>query len=893
MTIRNFDKLLAPRSVALIGASPRPGSVGAVLTRNLVAGRVPVELVNPRHAEIGGRRCFPDVASLPEPPDLAVIATPAMTVPGLVAELGAKGTRAAVVISAGFGARDEGRRLTQAMLDAARPHLLRILGPNCLGLMLPGLGLNASFANLTPAAGSLAFLSQSGAILTSVIDWAGPRQIGFSYLVSLGEMADVDVGDMLDFLAADKDTRAILLYVEAITAARKFMSAARIAARSKPVIVMKAGRFAVSAAAVASHTGALAGADAVYDAAFRRAGMLRVFGLEELFDAVESLATLGSVGGDRLAILTNGGGLGILASDALADEGGRLAELAPATIAALDRLMPRTWSRANPVDIVGDADPDRYASALSALLADPNADALLVLHCPTATAPCEAAADATLKTIGRPALPVLTCWVGAAEAARARARLAAAGLASYETPEQAVRGFMQLVRYRANQAQLLETPPSLPADFAPDRARVGELIATALAAGRTLLIGPEARAVVAAYGIPVVESRVARDAKEAAQTAAAIGGPVALKILSPDIAHKSDLGGVVLELEGAIQVESAAATMLARIREQRPDARIEGFTLERMVNPRHARELIIGLAEDPTFGPVVLFGAGGVAVEITADRAIGLPPLNLALARALMRETRIYRLLEAHRDRPAADLDAVAMALVKLSQLAVDHAEIAELDVNPLLADPTGVIALDVRIKLRPAPRGPIARLAIRPYPSELETPFLLPDGRAALLRPIRPEDAPSISAAFARLSPESIRMRFFTTMKRMPPDLAARLSQLDYDREMALAVTGPEPPGQAELFAVVRLSADPDNERAEFAIVVRDDLMRRGIGRRLMDRIIAYARERGLIAIFGVILAENRAMIELCRRLGFRIEAEPAQADLVRATLDLGARAE
>ncbi|WP_343713195.1 acetate--CoA ligase family protein, partial [Inquilinus sp.] len=588
MSIRNLDALFRPGSIAVIGASRRPGSVGAVVARNLLAGGFdgPVMPVNPKARSIGSTLAYPSIAELPVTPDLAVIATPPSTVPGLIAELGARGTRAAVVVTAGFGEGDGqggGAALRQAILDAARPHLLRVLGPNCLGLMAPHHGLNASFAHIAPLPGDIAFVSQSGAIATAVLDWATHRGIGFSHLVSLGDMADVDFGDMLDWLAADGRTRAILLYVEAITHARKFMSAARIAARTKPVVVIKGGRTEAAARAATSHTGALAGSDAVYDAAFRRAGMLRVFDLAELFDAVETLASRLHVDGDRLAIVTNGGGTGVLATEALGDAGGSMAALSAETMARLDAALPPTWSRGNPVDIVGDATGERYGHALDAVLADPGKDAVLVMNCPTAVADPVDAAQAVVRSVEEAAArdgrrpPVLTCWLGEGAAVAARRLFAEHRIPSYATPGQAARALMHLARYRRNQALLMETPPALPQDFAPDPAAARAVIATALAEGRSMLTEPESKQVLEAYRIPVVRTRsVAVDPDAAANATAGLPGPVALKILSSDITHKSDLGGVRLNLQGPEQVRTAAREMLATIGKAAPEARLLG-----------------------------------------------------------------------------------------------------------------------------------------------------------------------------------------------------------------------------------------------------------------------------------------------------------------------------
>lgn len=878
MSVRNLDQLLKPHSVALIGASTEPHSVGAVLAHNLFGGGFagPIMPVNPHHEAIEGVFTYPDVAHLPAVPDLAVIATPAETVPGLIAELGARGTKAAVVVSAGFGegGRKRGRELTQSMLDAAKSHVLRVLGPNCLGLMVPGINLDATFAHIGARAGNVAFVAQSGAVAISVIDWADARGIGFSHLISVGDMADVDFGDLLDYLALDTKARAILLYMEAITDARKFMSAARAAARTKPVVVVKTGRFEAGKRAAASHTGALAGSDAAYDAAFNRAGLLRVHDLDELFDAVETLALARPPAGDRLAILTNGGGFGVLATDALTEGGGRLATLSPDTIARLDAVLPPTWSHGNPVDIIGDADGTRYSNALAALLEDRGADAILVLNCPTAIASSTEAADAVIATLHGCPHTVFASWIGETAVAQGRRALVANHIPTYTTPDKAVRAFLHLVNYRRNQELLMETPPSIPGGFAPDRAAACAVIEKALARNREWLTEPEAKAVLAAYGIPVVATTSVDSPKAAAMRAAEIAGPVAVKILSPDITHKSDLGGVVLDLSTPPAVEEVAEAMRARIAKLRPEAHIEGFAVEPMVHRPGAFELIMGVSEDEQFGPLILFGHGGTAVEIVGDTALGLPPLNMKLARDLMARTRIHKQLAGYRSRPPADLGAIAVTLVKISQLVIDMPEVAELDINPLLADEYGVIALDARIRVKRRVADGGWRFAIRPYPSELEETIALSDGTKLLLRPVRPEDEPAIQRGFQKLTPQDVRMRFFAAMKTLPHDLAARLTQIDYDRELALIAFTLDESGKptGEAMGVVRIMADPDNDRGEYSVIVRSDFQRRGLGRILMDRIVAHAHQRGLKQIFGYVLDDNAAMLKLCTELGFRI---------------------
>jgi acetyltransferase len=888
VTGRNLDAVFRPRSVAVIGASARDGSIGRVLVDYLTSTFAgPVRLVNPKYTEIAGHRCYPSIATLPEPVDLAVIATPASGVPRVIEELVAAGTRGAVVISAGFNDRTSGRDLKREMLEAARPGLLRIVGPNTLGIAVPGIGLNASFSHLTPLPGRLAFLAQSGAIATSVLDWAQARGIGFSHLVSLGDMADVDFGDMLDYLANDVGTSAVLLYVEAITNARKFMSAARAAARMKPVIVVKGGRHAQSMSAAASHTGRLAGPDAEYDAAFRRAGMLRVASLAELFDAVETLALVKPPRGRRLAILSNGGGLGVLAADALLDLGGELPPPSVSTIERLDAVLPPAWSRSNPIDIVGDANAERYAAAIDIVLDDPAFDALLVLHCPTATSAGTAAARAVCEVVAsREGKTVLASWLGQHTAQEARAELHRHRIPSYETPEAAVRGFMQIVRYRHSQEVLLETPPSQPALFTPDVETVARIFAQAREERREWLTHVEGRRVLHAYGIPVVMPVEAATPEAAASAAEHIGGRVALKIVSPSIVHKSDVGGVVLDLASAAEVEAAARAMLERARAAYPNA-VLALSVEPMIDRRATLELIAGVTSGSDFGPMVVFGEGGTAVEVIGDSAVELPPLNLRLARDLIARTRVSRRMRGYRDVPPVDVDGVALVLTRLAQLLVDFKELREADINPLLAGATGVTALDARIRIYVEPGTRRPPLAIRPYPKELEETITLASGRALLLRPILPEDEPALHAGFARLTPDEIRARFFVPMKRLPHLTAARFTQIDYDRAMALVLAEPDVPGKADIHAVVQLAADPDNQAAEFAILVEKALTGQGLGSLLLRRLIDYARRRGIGELHGEVLADNATMRALCRSLGFTERVLP-ETQVVRVSLRL-----
>ncbi len=898
MTTRNMNSLFKPASVALIGASRRERSVGKVVARNLFNAGFdgPIMPVNPREKSIEGVLAYPTVADLPITPELAVIATPPATVPGLIAELGARGTKAAVVITAGFAEMgEEGKRLQQAVLDAARPHLLRVIGPNCLGIMVPGQGLNASFCHVAPLKGDIALVAQSGAVVTSIVDWATPRGIGFSHLISLGSMSDVDFGDMLDYLAQDASVRAILLYVEAITSARKFMSAARTAARAKPVIVIKAGRSEEGSRAASSHTGALAGSDAVYDAAFRRAGMLRVGELDELFAAVETLATGVQIGGDRLAIVTNGGGVGVLATDTLIAGGGHLAQLSPETLDALSKVLPPTWSHGNPVDIIGDADGKRYSDALKIVMADKNCDAVLVLNCPTAVADGRDAAQAVADIVrdhnqragGGRKVPVLASWLGEQQAAPSRKVLDHARIPHYQTPNQAVRAFLHLVQYKRNQELLMETPASAPEQFDVDMPSTRIVIDKALADGRGWLSEYEAKEVLRAYGIPCVQTVTAASPAEAERAAKRLGGRIALKILSPDITHKSDMGGVALNLLPS-QVWASAEAMLERIKTAMPDARIEGFTVQEMAHRPGAQELILGMVDDQLFGPVILFGAGGVAVEVVNDKALALPPLNLNLAREAMTRTRIYKLLQGYRNMACADLDAVALSLTKVSQLIIDFPEISELDINPLYADETGVLALDARIKVKPLTEQAQRRLAIRAYPKRMEHKVTLRSGREFFIRPIRPEDEPAIHEMVANTSVEDMRLRFFAPMRRLSHQMGARLTQIDYDREMALVAIpldamDPDKPGP--IYGVVRITADPNNERAEYAVLVRSDMKGKGLGSKLMREILAHAESRGIQEVFGEVLRENAGMLGLCRDLGFVSHDNPDDHGIVEVS--------
>lgn len=862
--------MFAPTSVAVLGASPRENSVGATVWRNLNEGGFQGALypVNLKHAEISGSRIYRTVHDLPAVPDLGIVCTPPASVPRLIEELAQRGTRAVVVMTSGMDALQR-----RAMLAAARPKLLRLLGPNCIGLLAPHMGLNASFAHINALPGELAFVSQSGALVTAMLDWARGNGIGFSNIVSLGEHADVDFGDMLDYLGSDAKTRAILLYIESITAPRKFMSAARAAARNKPVIVVKSGRSLKGQQAAASHTGALAGSDAVYDAAIARAGMLRVDTLQELFLAAQTLSHLRNPLGDAITIFTNGGGAGVLAADAAARASVELAPLSADTLSRLDAILPANWSRCNPVDIIGDAPVERYTQTLEVLLNDKTAGTLLMIHAPTAIVPSSDIAAAMAPLLSHKAgsaKRLIGCWLGDSAVVQARRTFQDAGVTCFATPEDSVRAFSLLTHYRRNQAELTETPSAANNSSAVHVAAIRQQVELVLAERREILTEPEAKTLLAHCGIPVVPTKcVGQDPEAAAGAAVLIGFPVTLKILSKDISHKSDVGGVALDLKDATAVRQAAQEMLTRVRRERPTAVLQGFTVQAMVARKHAQELIIGSTVDDIFGPVILFGQGGTAVEVVADRAIALPPLNTSLARNLVSRTRVSRLLQGWRDAPAVDQLALQGVLVAVSQLLEQIPQIAELDINPLLVNFEGVVALDARVRLSATAPGGTAHFAILPYPTEWEETVLWRD-KSVVLRPIRPDDEAMHEAFLRQLDPQDVRMRVLYSKRTLARSELARLVQIDYSREMAFIAVSTGPDGLPQTLGVARAVGDPDNLAAEFGLIVRSDLKGCGLGELLLKKLITYFRSRGTKQLVASVLRDNYAMRHLAKKMGF-----------------------
>ena len=887
-----FAPLFEPSSVAVIGASARAGSVGAVLIENMLAAgyRGALYAVNPKHREVRGVPSFPTIGEVPRRVDLAVIATPAPTVPGIINACGEAGVRAAVVISAGFSeSGPAGAKLERALLENARRQRLRVLGPNCLGIMRPDVGLNATFARGHTRPGTLGLISQSGAVCTAMLDWAAAHDVGFSCVASLGGSTDVDFGEIVDYLLNDPKTEHILLYIEGVRDARRFMSALRAAARVKPVIVMKVGRHPAGSRAAVSHTGAMVGADDVFDAVVRRAGVVRVRTIGQLVAAAQALSSHVRPRGDRLAVITNGGGPGVMAADLATDLGIQLAQLSDATIEALRKSLPANWSHGNPVDLIGDADAARYAAALSACLSDPGVDGALVILAPQAmTAPLEVA-RVVAACAGKTDKPLLTCWMGEQQVAESRRYFAERGIPSFRTPDPAIEMFAHLSAFYRNQKLLLQAPGPLSPHPEPDIAGARLVIEAALAEHRTVLSEMEAKAVLAAFRVPIAKAVRVHSANEAMLIAEETGFPVVMKIDSPDITHKSDVGGVRLNIANAQAARDAYREMAEGVGRARPGARLAGVIVEPMVARPNGRELMVGVVRDPVFGPAITFGTGGTAVEVHADRAVALPPLNAVLTDELVRGTRASRLLDNFRNMPPVDRAALQEVLLRVSEMVCELPEILEMDINPLLADESGAIALDARMVVGRADRALLryGHMAIHPYPAQLVTAWTAPDGERITVRPIRPEDADIEREFVKQLSPEAKYFRFMNSIRDLTPQMLARFTQIDYDREMALVATTARDGREAEI-GVARYITHPDGSSCEFAIVVGDEWRRRGLGRHLMTRLIEIARLRGMTRMNGDVLAANQPMLALVASLGFAVDESPGEPGVRRVTLAL-----
>ena len=887
--------LFEPVSVAVVGASETTGSVGAVLIENMLAApyRGALYAVNPRYHQVRGVPCFPAVGKVPERLDLAVLATPAQTIPEVVEECGRAGVRTVVIITAGFSETGPaGAKLERALLENARRYRVRVIGPNCLGVMRPELGMNATFARGGARAGTLGLVSQSGAVCTAMLDWARPHNVGFSSVVSLGGSTDVDFGEIIDYLVNDPRTEHILLYIEGVRDARRFVSSLRAGARVKPVILMKTGRQPSGSRAAVSHTGAIVGSDDVFDAVVKRAGVVRVATIGQLVAAAHALASRVRPQGDRLAVVTNGGGPGVMAADRAADLGIPLAALSARTIESLQSALPANWSHGNPVDLIGDAGADRYRTAVSACLRDQGVDGVLVMLTPQARTEPAAAAAAVIEAARDETKPVLACWMGEEQVAEGRKRFADAGVPVFRTPEPAVEMFAHVSSFYRNQRALLQTPGPLPEETPTELDTARLIVETALAERRNVLGEMESKALLAAFGIPVARTAIARSAHEAMLLAGELGCPVAMKIDSPDLTHKTDVGGVRLNLSNGQAVRAAYDEILASVGRAKPEARINGVAVEPMIVRPNGRELMVGVIRDPVFGPAITFGGGGVAVEVHRDRAVALPPLNEFLVADMIRGTKVSTLLGAFRAMPPVNMQALESVLLRVSAMVCELPQLEELDINPLIVDEDGAIAADARVVVgrHMSLRGPYGHMAIHPYPTQLVSTWYPHGGPRVTLRPIRPEDA-GIEQEFVRsLSAESRYFRFMDALRELTPMMLVRFTQIDYDREMAFIGTV-EREGRETEIGVCRYITNPDGETCEFAIVVSDEWQHRGLGRKLMIQLIDVAKARGLKAMLGHILAANRSMLALCEALGFSISPDPDDPKVKRARIVLNER--
>ncbi len=889
MGSHSLHTLFSARSVAVFGASERPGSIGGIVFANLLAAPYQGELyaINPKHKQVQGRPCLPELEGVRGPVELAIIATPARTVPEIVRQCGKAGIRSVILLSSGFAeSGPKGLRLLGDVLEEARRFGIHLLGPNSLGVMRPKLGLNATFSRNQALPGHLAFVSQSGALCTAVLDWALPRGIGFSLVATLGDGEDVDFGAVLDYLALDPETHGIVLYIEGVRNARRFLSGLRAAARLKPVTVLKAARDGTARGAERRGAGSATVSDEAFTAALERAGVVQVTSVSQLFASAQMLTRGLRFRGERLLILTNGAGPAVMAVDCAAAHALPLATLGGKTLDALDRLLPPSWSRANPVNILGDAPPERYRDALKACLADPGVDAALVMLTPQALTDAERSAESVIQVARETDKPLLACWMGDALVESARKQFDAAGLPQFRAPEAAVESLAYLVTHRRNQALLMQTPAALSESEPADVTGARLIIESARAAGRCRLNEREAKAVLAAFRIPTNPTILARTPSEAVLAAETLGFPVALKVSAPQVPHKTDIGGVRLNVTSAQTVLQQTNELMERVRAANPGITVEGVSVERMRTGPHLRELGISVVRDPVFGPLIAFGAGGVTAEVMQDRALALPPLNTLLAERMIRRTRICRLIEGFRNLPAVPLDAIEAVLLRVSGLACELPEVVELEINPLLVDENGVLAVDARIEVQPPPHRlePYAHMAIHPYPAHLAQTHLLADGTEILIRPIRPEDAPLEDRFVRELSDESRFLRFMQALSELTPEMLVRFTQIDYDREMAfIALT--EIDHVPTILGVARYIIQPDGESAEFAIVVADRWQQRGIGTRLMEALMLTARSKGLRQLEGEVLSRNRGMLQLANRLGFAQTPHPEDWDVVRVS--------
>jgi acetyltransferase len=884
MRLSDVDQLFVPEAVAVFGASDREDSVGAMVYRNVLDGAFKGECyaINPKYDEVGGRPCWKDLASLNKRVDLALIATPAEAVAGILDQCGEFGVRAAVVHSAGFSEQGErGAALQERVVEAARRNRIRVLGPNCLGVMRPSHGLNATFGNELPRAGNVALVSQSGAVCTAMLDRSGPLRLGYSAVVSMGAAADVDFGDILDYLALDPQTQSILLYVEGVRDARRFMSGLRAAARLKPVVVVKTGRHPAGSRAARSHTGAWVGSNEVFRAVLERGGAVQVERLAQLFAAAQVFGAGRRLNGNRIAVITNGGGPGVLAADRAVEQGLILSELSDATRLKLEEALPDHWSHGNPVDVMGDGSDQRYRAALDACLADEGVDGVIALLAPLATSDPTAVAQQVVEAVKKTRKPVLTCWMGESRVAEAQGLFAEHGVPHFESPEVAVDAMSFLAEQRRNRMLLMQSPAPVSQQIWPDVEGARLIIEGVMAEGRKVLGTIEAKAVLAAFRVTTTQAVLARSPNEALIAAEALGFPVVMKINSPDLRHKSDVDGVRLALSDAQSIRRAFTELTERARKLRPQARIEGVTVEHMVPTRAARELMVKVVRDPIFGPVISFGAGGIDMEVLEDRALGLPPLNAFIIQTMVEHTRVARLMGAYSNMPPMNQQALARILQRVSEMVCELPEIIELEINPLIGNDLDVIAVDARIQVdyRPPQMPVYGHMAIHPYPQHLIEQVPLPDGTDLTIRPIRPEDAQMEQDFVRNLSDQTKYFRFMQTIKELTPEMLVRFTQIDYDREMALIGVirsrNDDDGGHEQEVGVARYMAHPGGDTCEFAIVVADEVRRRGIGARLMRSLMQNARNKGLRIMEGEVLSANTRMLALVKSLGFRVETD------------------
>jgi acetyltransferase len=889
MTASKLDKIFKPKSIAVIGASETIGSAGYRIFRNLIGSGYDgvVFPVNNKRESIQGVQAYPTINDVPKVVDLAIIATPASVVCDIVEQCGIRGIKGILIISAGFKEiGSEGIAREQRLLELKKKYNLTILGPNCVGFIMPFLNLNATFAGAMPEKGSIALLSQSGAVCGAILDWAAAANVGFSSFVSVGSMLDVNFGDLIDYFGMDVHTKSIVLYIESIIDARKFMSATKAFARAKPIIVIKSGRFTEGAKAAASHTGALAGEDAIYEAAFRRSGVVRVMNIMDLFNCSSILAKQPRPTGPNIAIVTNAGGPGVLATDSIIEKGGKLAVLSPVTIEKLNKVLPTHWSHANPVDIIGDGDEDRYQKAIEICLEDKNIDGLLILCVPQVMADPKKLADRLVDIARKSTKPILTSLIGEASVYHARELLNQNNIPTYVSPDEAVESYMYLYHYERHLSQLYETPEELDIKTSAHTEIIKKILNLAATEKRTLLNESEAKTFLELYGIETTKPIIADNEDKAVKAAEKIGYPVVMKILSPQISHKSDVGGVVLDLRCADDVKHTFHTMVKRAKEKIPDATIQGVTIQKQVK-NHGYELILGSKKDPVFGSVVLFGLGGIYTELFKDRAIGFPPLNQTLAQRIIEKTKAYELLKGFRNIPPVDMKKVEETMVKFSQMLIDHPEIKEVDINPLIPQGNKLIAVDARIILDPEPEKH-THLIITPYPTKYMRPITLKDGQKVLLRPIKPEDENMWLDMFKSFSEETVRFRFFRIIKDTPHEVRTRYCNIDYDREIGI-VAEVEKDGRKQILGVVRIIQDPaQQDEAEFAVVVTDEYQRLGLGSEFLDFIIEIAKDKNLSKINGVVLKDNFPMITLCREKGFRFsDGDPGEYKVEYILLD------